>query len=46
MSFVLERRQVVPRPCHEVFAFFANAENLERLTPPSLSVAILTRPPS
>ncbi len=45
MSFVLERRQVVPRPRHEVFAFFANAENLELLTPPSLSFAILTPTP-
>jgi len=45
MTFVLERRQTVRRPRHEVFAFFANAENLERLTPPSLSFAILTPTP-
>ena len=45
MSFVLALRQIVRRPRREVFAFFANAENLERLTPPSLSFAILTPSP-
>ena len=29
----LERQQFVPRPRDEVFAFFAEAQNLEMLTP-------------
>ncbi|HEY4056000.1 MAG TPA: SRPBCC family protein, partial [Kofleriaceae bacterium] len=33
------------RPRHEVFEFFANAENLEKLTPPSLSFHILSPTP-
>jgi ligand-binding SRPBCC domain-containing protein len=40
---VLEREQVVARPLSEVFAFFADARNLERLTPPWLRFQILTR---
>ncbi|CAN5889343.1 hypothetical protein BH11MYX2_BH11MYX2_34940 [soil metagenome] len=42
---VLERVQVVPRPRSEVFEFFANAENLQKLTPPSLSFQILSPTP-
>lgn len=38
----LERTQVVPRPRSEVFAFFADAANLEALTPKFLSFHILT----
>jgi len=42
---VLEREQVVPRPLSEVFAFFADAGNLESITPSSLSFRIVTPRP-
>ncbi|HVX93690.1 MAG TPA: SRPBCC family protein [Polyangia bacterium] len=45
MSYVLEREQFVPRRRPEVFAFFADAANLERLTPPTLRFSILTPEP-
>lgn len=45
MVHVLEREQVVPRARGEVFAFFSDARNLERLTPAGLSFAILTPGP-
>lgn len=45
MGYVLEREQVVPRGRSEVFAFFAAAANLERLTPPTLRFHILTPAP-
>jgi ligand-binding SRPBCC domain-containing protein len=40
--FTLEREQWVPSPLHEVFAFFADARNLETLTPEWLRFEILT----
>lgn len=41
MVHVLERSQVVPRPRREVFAFFAEARNLEAITPAFLHFEIL-----
>ena len=41
----LERSQRIERPIHEVFEFFADAANLEAITPRFLSFRMLTRPP-
>lgn len=41
----LEQEQVVPWPRSEVFSFFADAQNLERLTPGFLGFKILTPGP-
>ena len=38
---LLEREQYLPRPVDEVFAFYADARNLERLTPPLLGFTVV-----
>jgi ligand-binding SRPBCC domain-containing protein len=43
-DWVLERTQVVPIPIDEAFAFFADARNLERITPPWLRFQIVEAP--
>jgi ligand-binding SRPBCC domain-containing protein len=42
---VLERSQRLPRPPDEVFPFFADAFNLEAITPAWLHFRVLTPPP-
>ena len=43
-EYVLERTQVVPVPIEEAFTFFADARNLERITPPWLRFRIVEAP--
>ena len=43
-DYVLERTQVVPIPIDEAFAFFADAANLEQITPPWLRFRIVEHP--
>ena len=44
-TYILERTQVIERPLGETFAFFGDAFNLERITPPFLDFRILNEPP-
>ncbi|MDB4973611.1 MAG: hypothetical protein JWN48_1952 [Myxococcaceae bacterium] len=44
-NFTLDARQVLHTPLEQLFPFFADAKNLEQLTPPFLSFQILTPPP-
>lgn len=41
MTYILRSEQCIARPIDEVFAFFADAWNLEKITPPWLGFRIL-----
>lgn len=42
MAGILKRQMKVNRPIDEVFEFFSDASNLERITPPEMGFEILT----
>jgi len=44
-EFKMQTELWLPRPRHEVFPFFADARNLEALTPPWLKFEVLTPAP-
>jgi ligand-binding SRPBCC domain-containing protein len=44
-TYLLEREQVIPLSRARTFAFFADALNLEAITPPFLRFRVLTQPP-
>ncbi len=44
-SFLLRREQWIARPIEDVFTFFAEARNLEAITPPWLAFRVLSREP-
>jgi ligand-binding SRPBCC domain-containing protein len=45
VTYVLQREQWIPRPIEDVFAFFADAENLKVITPAWLGFRILSAQP-
>lgn len=42
---ILKTQTVIKRPLKEVFSFFQNPENLEKITPPELSLRITSAKP-
>ncbi len=42
MTYTLHREQWLSRPISEVFTFFADAQNLEKITPPWLGFKIIS----
>lgn len=44
-AFIFNTQRTVKRPLTEVFAFFSNAHNLAKITPPELHLNILTPAP-
>lgn len=44
-EYILERKQIIKKTKLEVFEFFADAGNLERITPPELNFHIITPQP-
>ncbi len=44
-EFIFETELWLPHPRNEVFAFFGDAHNLERITPPWVKFAVLTPAP-
>jgi ligand-binding SRPBCC domain-containing protein len=44
-TFSIDRTIFLPRPIDEVFPFFSDARNLERLTPPFLKFQVITPDP-
>jgi ligand-binding SRPBCC domain-containing protein len=44
-EFIFETELWLPHPRNEVFAFFGDAHNLERITPPWVNFAVLTPAP-
>ena len=44
-GFYFQQKMIIEKPLKEVFGFFSNAENLQRITPPKLQFKILTSLP-
>jgi ligand-binding SRPBCC domain-containing protein len=44
-TYILEREQIIPLTRRRTFSFFADAFNLELITPPFLRFKVLTKPP-